>query len=174
MCRVATGEEGKGYHRLLELMPKLVERHPNLYWVLGGKGNDLENVRAKASELGVAAHCRFPGFIADDTLPDLYRSADFFILPSKKEGFGIVFLEAAATGLPVIAGNRDGSVDALANGLLGHLVDPENNHEIMEAITRVIEEPKRSRDELHAECSERFGKVAFRERLHRIITRYFE
>ena len=173
MCRVSKGEEGKGYHRLLELMPRLLEKHPKLHWVLGGKGDDLENVRNKAKHLGVDTHCRFPGFIPDNTLPDLYRSSDLFVLPSKKEGFGIVFLEAAATGLPVVAGNRDGSVDALANGALGLLVDPESNDEITAAIDRILSEPPRNRQELHNECKIRFGKDAFRQRLEEILNRYF-
>lgn len=173
ICRVNLGEEGKGYHRLLELMPLLLEKHPTLHWVLGGKGNDLENIRQKAKSLGVESHCRFPGFVPDDTLPDLYRSSDLFVLPSKKEGFGIVFLEAAATGLPVVAGNRDGSVDALANGALGHLVDPESDDAIAAAIDQILTKPLRDRQELHDDCAARFGKDAFRKRLEDILTRYF-
>lgn len=173
ICRVSKGEEGKGYHRLLELMPRLLAQHPNLHWVLGGKGNDLDHVKQKAEQLGVSANCRFPGFISDDSLPDLYRSSDLFVLPSKKEGFGIVFLEAAATGLPVIAGNRDGSVDALADGALGCLIDPEDDDQIVNAIDQTLSKPPRDRQDLHNDCESRFGKNAFRERLSEIITRHF-
>ena len=173
MCRVSKTESGKGYHRLLQLLPQLVKKHPKLHWVLGGKGDDLENVKQIASDLGVADHCRFPGFVPDDTLPDLYRSSDLFVLPSKKEGFGIVFLEAAATGLPVIAGNRDGSVDALADGALGTLIDPENDEEIVAAIDKVLTTPPRERQELHDDCAARFGKEAFRERLASILSKHF-
>jgi len=172
MCRVSKSEAGKGYHRLLELMPQLVEKHPDLYWVLGGKGDDLETVREKARSLGVSDHCRFPGFVPDETLPDLYRSADLFVLPSKKEGFGIVFLEAAATGLPVIAGNKDGSVDALADGALGTLIDPENNDEILSAISTVLNSPAPDRKALHKDCANRFGKAAFQNRLGDILQEY--
>ncbi len=174
MCRVAKGEEGKGYHRLLAMMPELLKKHPNLHWVLGGKGNDLENVRRIAKKLKVDENCRFPGFVSDETLPDLYRSSDLFVLPSKKEGFGIVFLEAAATGLPVVAGNRDGSVDALADGALGTLVDPENDEEISSAIGDILRNEPRDRQELHHDCATRFGKTAFRDRLADILTRHLE
>ncbi|MDA7881482.1 glycosyltransferase family 4 protein [Akkermansiaceae bacterium] len=172
MCRVSKTESGKGYHRLLLLLPRLIETHPKLYWVLGGKGDDLENVKRIAADLGIADHCRFPGFVPDDTLPDLYRSSDLFVLPSKKEGFGIVFLEAAATGLPVIAGNRDGSVDALADGALGILIDPESDEEIASAIDQVLTTTPRNRQELHDDCTARFGKDAFRNRLARILSNY--
>ena len=173
MCRVSKSEAGKGYHRILELMPELVKKHPNLYWVLGGKGDDLETVREKAKILGVKDHCRFPGFVPDETLPDLYRSADLFVLPSKKEGFGIVFLEAAATGLPVIAGNKDGSVDALADGALGTLIDPEDNDAIARAISEVISAPAVDREALHLDCATRFGQPAFQNRLAQILSEYF-
>jgi len=172
MCRVSKTESGKGYHRLLQLLPQLIKKNPKLHWVLGGQGDDLENVKQIARNLGVSDHCRFPGFVPDDTLPDLYRSSDLFVLPSKKEGFGIVFLEAAATGIPVVAGNRDGSVDALANGALGTLVDPENDDEISAAINKVLTTPPRDRRELHNDCTLRFGKDAFRERLASILSNY--
>jgi len=172
MCRVAKSEHGKGYHRILELMPELVKKHPKLYWVLGGKGDDLETVRAKAKELEVADHCRFPGFVPDETLPDLYRSADLFVLPSKKEGFGIVFLEAAATGLPVVAGNKDGSVDALADGALGTLVDPEDNTAISAAISQIVNSPAPDRQALHDDCAARYGQPAFQARLADIIAKH--
>ncbi len=138
VCRVSKTEAGKGYDKVLEQMPRLLKCNPGLTWVLGGRGDDLQRLESKADELGVWDRCRFPGFIPDEHLPDLYRSADLFVLPSKKEGFGIVFLEAAACGLPVIAGNRDGSVDALANGELGTLIDPESPLELVEAINKVL------------------------------------
>lgn len=172
MCRVAQSEAGKGYHRLLELMPEVLKKHPDLHWVLGGKGDDLENVRQKAKDLGVAENCHFPGFVPDDELVDLYRAASAFILPSKKEGFGIVFLEAAATGLPVIAGNKDGSVDALANGELGTLIDPENNEEILAAISATVDQPAstlESRQALHDACAQRFAQPAFQANLEAVL-----
>lgn len=172
MCRVSKTESAKGYHRLLQLMPQLIKKHPKLHWVLGGKGDDLENVKQIAADLGISGHCRFPGFVPDETLPDLYRSSDLFVLPSKKEGFGIVFLEAAATGLPVIAGNRDGSVDALANGALGTLIDPESDEEIFAAIDKALTSPPRNRQELHDDCTTRFGKDAFCNRLAKILSNH--
>ncbi|MBA7664368.1 GDP-mannose-dependent alpha-(1-6)-phosphatidylinositol monomannoside mannosyltransferase [subsurface metagenome] len=74
------------------------------------------------------------GYVPDNKLVDYYNLCDVFVMPSKKEGFGIVFLEALACGKPVIAGNKDGSVDAILNGNLGALVDPDNLEQITESI----------------------------------------
>jgi glycosyltransferase involved in cell wall biosynthesis len=69
---------------------------------------------------------------------DYYNLCDAFVMQSKKEGFGIVFLEALASGKPVIAGNKEGSCDALLNGEVGILVDPDNVDEVAKAIINVL------------------------------------
>jgi glycosyltransferase involved in cell wall biosynthesis len=169
VSRVSKSEDRKGYRQVLKLLPSLVREFPDLVWVLAGKGNDLEDVRQEAAKLGVAGNCRFPGFVSDDDLPSLYRASDCFVLPSRKEGFGIVFLEAIATGLPAIGGNLDGSVDALAHGRLGVLINPDDSAELQEAIRSVltgrIPEHLKNRDSLHRECVSRFGFASFRDRL---------
>ncbi|QJE94292.1 glycosyltransferase [Luteolibacter luteus] len=172
VCRLSRSEFAKGYDKVLEEMPALAARYPGLHWVLAGKGDDQERIAAKAKELGVLERCRFTGFVPDDDLPDLYRSADLFVLPSQKEGFGIVFLEAAACGLPVIAGNRDGSVDALANGELGTLIDPESPEQLASAIRSAIESPKPDARRLHEKCVDWFGPEAFKQRLGQILSHY--
>src|SRR6185437_5235857 len=79
-----------------------------------------------------------PGFIPDEELEDHFAMSDMYVMPSRKEGFGIVFIEAMYYGLPVIAGNMDGSADALLNGQLGQLVDPDNVQEIAEAVINIV------------------------------------
>ena len=79
------------------------------------------------------------GYIPDVELADHFAMADGYIMPSTKEGFGIVFIEAMYYGLPVIAGNADGSVDALLHGALGLLVKPDSVKEIKEAIEKMLQ-----------------------------------
>ena len=74
------------------------------------------------------------GYVPESELTDHYLLADVFVLPSKKEGFGIVFIEALACRLPVIAGNKDGSADALKQGELGMLINPKEIKQIQKAI----------------------------------------
>ena len=92
--------------------------------------------------VGVAENVQFTGLVPAEELPDYFRLADVFVMPSTGEGFGIVFLEAMASGVRVIGGNRDGSVDALADGELGGAVDPDNEQELISAICAALSTSK--------------------------------
>src|SRR5206468_4966217 len=94
---------------------------------------------------GVSDRVDFLGFVPDDHLPVLYNQADLFVMASLKEGFGFVFIEALACGLPVITGNRDGSVEAVLNGRVGLLVDPAKPDEIEQGIRRFLDKTMRDR-----------------------------
>ena len=92
----------------------------------------------KVLDKKLEGHIIFTGFIADEELAAHYAVADVYIMPSQKEGFGIVFIEALYYGKPVIAGNKDGSVDALKNGDLGLLINPDSREEITSALLKVL------------------------------------
>ena len=79
------------------------------------------------------------GFIPEEELADHYNLCDVFAMPSKGEGFGIVYLEAMACGKPVLGGNKDGTVDPLVNGELGCLVDPDDVEAIAENLTSILQ-----------------------------------
>ena len=108
------------------------------------------------------------GFVSVDELAAHFNLADIYIMPSTKEGFGIVFIEAMYYGKPVIAGNQDGSVDALANGEFGILVDPSHVEEIKAAIQQLLKEPDKyipTREKL----LEKFGYTGYKQRLKSIL-----
>lgn len=109
-------ERYKGHDRVLEVIPSLLERFPNLVYVIAGDGDDRLRLEKLAKDLGVHAAVRFTGRIDNNDLPDLYRMADVFVMPSTGEGFGIVFLEAMACGVPAVGSDSDGSIDALGEG----------------------------------------------------------
>ena len=104
----------------------------------------------------------------DSDLLDFFKMADVFIMPSSQEGFGIVFIEAMACGTPVIAGNIDGSVDALRNGELGLLVNPFSTEEIAKAIDSILDnetiKSQNSQLERSKKVFEYFGFDQFVER----------
>lgn len=141
VSRLARPERYKGHDRVIAAMPAILKRHPNTIYIVAGDGDDRLRLECLATEKGVAHAVRFAGAVSDAELPDHYHLADIFVMPSKGEGFGIVFLEAAAAGLPVIAGNRDGSVDALADGAIGRLVDPDDPASVAEAIIAALDNP---------------------------------
>lgn len=136
VSRLSKGDRYKGQDYVIAALAGLKQDHPTAVYVIAGAATKDEQARlsAAAQAFGVADRVIFAGKVGTDELPGYLRSADVFVMPSTKEGFGIVFLEAAACGIPVIAGNRDGSVDALADGAIGTLVDPENTKQIADAI----------------------------------------
>jgi phosphatidylinositol alpha-1,6-mannosyltransferase len=132
--RLSASERYKGHDRILSLLPRLLDRHPGLCYLIAGEGGDRPRLEALASSAGLSEHVVFSGAVEDAEMPQLYRLADVFVMPSTGEGFGIAFLEAAASGVPVIGGNADGSVDALREGRLGTLVDPARPEELFAAL----------------------------------------
>lgn len=168
VTRINSFESYKGYDKVLEVLPELIKKIPVIKYILCGKYGLAEEVRLKnlVNDNNLQAHFISPGFIKDEELIDHYLLADVFVMPSKKEGFGIVFIEAAACGTPVIAGNKDGSVDALLNGQIGKLVDPDNLNEIKESIIDIIENPVTNNRDL---VIENFGFDQFKKRLRAML-----
>ena len=113
-------------------------RSPRVHYVLGGAGPDSHRVEAMIRDLRLERSVTLAGFIPDDELCDFYNLCDVYAMPSKAEGFGIVFLEALSCGKAVVAGNRDGSVDAVLDGEIGCLVDPDNVEEIGGAMASIL------------------------------------
>jgi glycosyltransferase involved in cell wall biosynthesis len=157
VARLDANERYKGVDQVLRAMTRLRGR---CSYLIVGTGSDLPRLRALAAELGVDA--RFYGVATDDELPELYRACDRFVMPSRGEGFGYVFLEALASGLPVIAGNDDGAVDALEGGRLGTLVNPLDEAALAQAIDAAAD-PDAARLR-RARVQERFGLDAWSAR----------
>lgn len=175
LCRLSSSEKYKGYDEVIKVLPQLLKRHPNIKYVIAGKYDAEEKVRIDKliEQLGVENHVMLTGYIDDNEIINHYQLGDVYIMPSKGEGFGIVFIEAMACGSRVIAGNKDGSVDALRNGELGTLVDPENTHEIVSAIDNYINS-KASWDEvsaksLQSKTFESFGFDVYKKNLSSIL-----
>ncbi len=137
--RLAASERYKGHELVFAALPALRQRFPGLVHVVAGDGDDRARLEARAAELaGRDGAVRFVGYVPDQDLPDLYRLADLFVMPSSGEGFGIVYLEAAACGLRVIGGAGGGSGDAVPDAEVGELVDPADLASLVEAVTRLL------------------------------------
>lgn len=138
VSRLSAAERYKGHDVVLRAMARLAPAHPDLAYVVAGEGDDRPRLERLARELGVFDATRFVGRVPEEDLPAVYRAADLFVMPSTGEGFGIVFLEAIASGVPVVGGGVDGSCDPLRDGLDGRLVAPGSDAQVAEAIESAL------------------------------------
>lgn len=165
--RMDASEKAKGFDEVLEVLPSLLEDFPNLSYCLAGDGTDRARLEEKARKLGVRRHCVFTGYVDEDVKRELYRLCDLYVMPSRLEGFGYVFLEALASGVPVVASSIDGSKEAVRGGAWGALADPQNRDEVLNAIRSSLKHPKMpDRSELNY-----FSKQRFRARVWQALDR---
>jgi phosphatidylinositol alpha-1,6-mannosyltransferase len=173
LTRLSSKEMYKGYDLVLQALPQLLKKYPQLHYILAGKADDKEAQRVKnlIQSLHLEAHVTLAGFIPDNELTDHFLLADAFVMPSRGEGFGIVFIEATACGCPVIAGNKDGSVDALLNGKLGELIDPTDAEELEMAIGNLLAKPlsPAEKEQLQQQCLAHFGFERYQERVKGLL-----
>jgi glycosyltransferase involved in cell wall biosynthesis len=139
VARLSQTEKYKGYDRLLTALPLIRQAIPNIHYILVGKGDDLPRIREVISQLQIQDNVTLTGFVPDEELANYYNLCDVFAMPSKKEGFGIVYLEALACGKPVLGGNQDGAIDALCHGEIGALVNPDNVEEIAQTLIQILQ-----------------------------------
>ncbi|MFZ5918250.1 MAG: glycosyltransferase family 4 protein [Chloroflexota bacterium] len=142
----------KGQDTVIRALPRILERVPQAHYLIVGSGPDTDGLRALAADLGVSGHVTFAGRVSDADLPAYYRACDAFVMPtrpshdgSEVEGFGIVYLEAAAAGKPVIGGRAGGVADAVLDGQTGLLVDPSSVDQVAEAVLSLALNPALAR-----------------------------
>jgi glycosyltransferase involved in cell wall biosynthesis len=166
--RMDSSEQYKGHDQVLDALPGLLALNPGLRYLIVGEGDDRNRLTRRAKELGVSDRVTFAGYRED--IADCYAACDLYVMPSTQEGFGIVFLEALASGRPVVAGGIDGSIEAVCWGELGFLCDPLAPESVKRAIHRAIDalagsEPRVDDAFLRTQVELRFGRAAFDRRL---------
>jgi phosphatidylinositol alpha-1,6-mannosyltransferase len=141
-------DEYKGVDRAISALRYVVARRPDVTYLVCGDGKDRRRLEALVGHFGLREHVIFAGLVPADRLREFYNLADCFILVSREdwlapdfEGFGIVFLEAAACEKPCIGGRSGGIPDAVVEGETGWLVDPQNEYEISRAMLECLEDP---------------------------------
>jgi phosphatidylinositol alpha-1,6-mannosyltransferase len=138
----------KGHDVMLRALPAVRERVPDVRWVVIGEGTLRKELEALTLELGVEDCVDFLGAVSKDERDHWLRRARVFAMPSRLprsgggEGFGIAYMEAAAHGLPVVAGSVGGALDAVEDGQTGLLVDPEDEESVADALVRVLADPE--------------------------------
>lgn len=143
VARMSLAEQYKGHDVVLHAMPELLRRFPGLRYDIIGDGDARPGLQALAQQLGVASAVRFHGIVSEAALRSHYAQASLFTLPSRAEGFGLVFLEAMVHGLPIVAGNLDATPEVVVHGETGLLVDPTSSTQIADAIATLLADPLR-------------------------------
>jgi glycosyltransferase involved in cell wall biosynthesis len=166
--RMPVQEKRKGHDEVLEVLPDLAEEVPDLTYLVCGDGADRARLEAKAERLDVADRTIFAGYIPEEEKVDHYRVADVFAMPGRTEGFGIVYLEAMACGVPVVASSADASREAVRDGKLGTVVDPDDPEDVKAGILAALREPHGVPEGLGY-----FSVERFRERWHEVVDMCF-
>ena len=135
----------KGQDHLIQSLPEILKSVPDAHVLMVGQGPYLSYLKKLVARHNLADHVSFIGRIQYAQLPQYICAGDIFAMPSRSrffglevEGLGIVYLEASACGLPVIAGSSGGAPDAVLNGVTGFVVDGQNNQEIAAAAIRLL------------------------------------
>ncbi len=164
--RLLSEERYKGLDEALEVMPDLLAELPEVAYLIVGDGSDRERLERKARALGLADRVVFAGNVPESEKADHYRLADVYLMPSRGEGFGFALLEAMACGIPVIASKLDGGREAVRDGALGILVDPDDRPELGRAILEAL---RRRKGTVPAGL-EHFSYRNFETRAHALLT----
>jgi phosphatidylinositol alpha-1,6-mannosyltransferase len=159
VARMDSRERGKGHDRVIAAVSTLVGKGYDVVYLVAGEGDDRPRLEALARQAGVTERVRFLGALGARCLVEAYRAADLFVMPSTQEGFGIAFLEAMASGTPVLGLNVGGGRDALADGELGTAVSEEDD--LAAAIARFLAAPRPDPENLSQAVRSRFGREAF-------------
>jgi glycosyltransferase involved in cell wall biosynthesis len=136
--------EQKGIIHLLEAMPLLLNRFPDLHLLIAGEGELEDSLKESAAELGIEAHTHFLGPRRD--IPELYAVMDLFMLPSYWEGLPMALLEAMAAGLPTVGCDVGGVATAVKEGVNGMLVEPGRPDDLAEATIEMLSDLNRLSD----------------------------
>ncbi len=140
----------KGFHVLLEVLPALLDDFPSAHVCLAGAGDLLDAFRERTARWSDRVH--LPGIVLRDTLPDLYRASDIFVLPAvhdvkgNVDGLPNVILEAMASGLPVVASGISGIPLAVEDGVHGALVEERNAEQLRSALAGLLSALGRARE----------------------------
>lgn len=141
----------KGQDSLIQAMPAVLKKIPNAHLLLVGEGPYKKHLEKLVIRLSLKQNVTFAGRIMYDRLPSYLSAADLFAMPSRSrffglevEGLGIVYLEASACGIPVVAGNSGGAPDAVLEGVTGLCVDGTNIEQITRAIVEICRDAERA------------------------------
>lgn len=141
--RLHPQEREKGHDQLLAVARQLGLEFPDVQLIFAGPGEDRDRLAEVAQSNGVGHRVFIPGRVDDELLADLYRRCFAYVMPSRQEGFGLVFLEAMNFGKACVACYDDGAADVVVDRETGLLVsDPDDQDELMGVLRRLLSRPE--------------------------------
>jgi phosphatidyl-myo-inositol dimannoside synthase len=140
VARMSADERYKGHDQLLELWSGLLARSPAARLVVAGDGDDRPRLEARARSMGLSDVVTFVGRVPDTELAALYERCSFLVMPSRDEGFGLVFLEAMRKAKACI-GARGAAAEIIQHEVTGLVVDPASTRDLPAAVQRLFDDP---------------------------------
>jgi phosphatidylinositol alpha-1,6-mannosyltransferase len=172
VTRLETTEGCKRIDLVIKALPAILSHIPDAFFVVVGHGGDRSRLEKLAQEVGVAERVVFTGFVADRLLPSYYDTCDVFVLPSLKEGFGIVFLEAMYHAKACVGAVAGGIPEVVEDGETGLLAKPDSVDSFAQCVVRLLGNGQernamghRGKERLERE----FSYEKFRARLERVL-----
>jgi phosphatidylinositol alpha-1,6-mannosyltransferase len=141
--RMLASERYKGHDELIDAWPAVVAAIPDATLVLVGHGDDFSRLKARAAQSGAGHSIVFKGFVSDTELQALYAQAALFALPSRAEGFGLVYIEAMRHERACIGSVHDAAGDVIVDGETGLLVDQDKAGELANALVALLSDDER-------------------------------
>jgi phosphatidylinositol alpha-1,6-mannosyltransferase len=163
----------KGQRELISVWPRVLDYFPQAELWIVGEGEGRSKLETLAFSMGVEQAVKFTGEVTDAELKAIYNASDLYAMPSRGEGFGLVFAEAMAHGLPCIASKRDAGSEVVVDGETGILVDPANLDEIFQAIKSFLGDKNlraRMGNAGQRRAAELFSLASFSQRIERLMS----
>jgi len=140
VARLVSSEPGKGVDSVIAVLPDVLKAVPELFYVIIGGGDLQADLEALARKSPARDRILFVGKLKLDQLKSYYSRCDVFVMPSRQEGFGIVFVEAMALGKPVIAGNHGGALEVVRDGVTGYLMGSNDYKALTERLIQILQD----------------------------------
>jgi len=170
--RMLNAERYKGHDELIDAWPRVVAKVPDAQLVIAGQGDDVARLKDKASRSSVGQSIMFVGFVSPQVREALYEHAALFALPSRGEGFGLVYLEAMSHRRACVGSVHDAARDVIVDGRTGRLVDQDNLDVMADTIASLLIDHDRRRlmgEEGYRRLQEQFTFESFARRVGALL-----
>jgi phosphatidyl-myo-inositol dimannoside synthase len=173
VARLISSEPGKGVDSVIAVLPDVLKAVPDLFYVIIGGGDLQPGLEAIARRSPARDRILFVGKLKLDQLKSYYSRCDVFVMPSRQEGFGIVFVEAMALGKPVVAGNHGGAPEVVRDGVTGYLIDSNDYKTLTQRLIQILQDEalrRRMGEAGRERVEQNFTFPRFEEKLTKILS----